>query len=362
MKKHNGFIEIPVLILVIVGIAILGIAGYFVAHKKSATINSQTVTTNTDINPDTSNSTEIGNLKTENNSSGAIKETTQNTKTIYPTTVKSMDSADVRAMILTKYNQTIADMKVYFSATYPDYQSLAQKYPANYFCGTSCESDFIKFQKEQGDISKYIHSTFDSLVTNFCDLNHSIQKEEDRAYCHGYFDFTRDTNPIAPTTLQRAMSDLGEWTHPPRATTSQNSTPPPVTVSMQTYTNSQYGFSVKYPNGMVYEEKHVTGSGTWGGCPGGTPFTSIVFGKANLNGGVADGGSGGWINLISDGGSSCARTYFRSESSESNTKQIGSNKFYVAGSDYFLEKSNYFILGYPTYPPNQVDLASLTFN
>ena len=356
MKNQNGFVQIPILIIIIVGIAVLGGAGYFIAHKKSATPDSQVVATNTDSNLNTSNNTEI---KTENNNSST--NTAQNNKTPSPTTVKTTDSVDVRIMILAKYNQTIADMKIYFSATYPDYLSLALKYPANYFCGTSCESDFIKFQKEQGNILQYMHSTFDPLVISFCDLNHSIQKEEDRAYCHGYFDFTRNTNPIAPTTLQRVMQDLKEWTHPPRATTSQAPTPLPTTASMKTYTNSQYGFSVKYPSDMVYEEKYITYSGTWGAC-GHTPFTSIVFGKANLNGGVADGGSGGWINLISDSGSSCARTYFRSESSESNTKQIGSNKFYVAGSDYFLEKSNYFILGYPTYPPNQVDLTSLTFN
>lgn len=217
MKKQNGFIQIPIMVSIIIGVVLVGSTGYFLGNKKSATNLSQTTLT-TENNSKILNNTEV---KNENSTPGV---NSQNSKITSSTASKTMDSVDARAMILSKYDQTISDIKVYFSTTYPDYQKIALKYPANYVCGTSCDSDIIKFQKERGEILKYIHTIFDPLVISFCDLNHSIQKEEDRAYCHGYFDFTRATNPAASTTLQRVMQDLKEWTSPKRAIIIQTST------------------------------------------------------------------------------------------------------------------------------------------
>ena len=168
------------------------------------------------------------NVSQTGNIVNAVTQTVPSVPASSATVSTPMNSADVRAMILDKYAQTIASMKTYFSATYPDYPSLATYIQSLeqgkcsgmnvgmgefqiMACVQANDPKYSEYTTDTGAIYQYINNTFSTLTVNFCDLNQSILVESDRVYCHGVFDFNRSTNSNALETSQKVHQDLQPW-------------------------------------------------------------------------------------------------------------------------------------------------------
>lgn len=144
MKKQNSFMRIPILISILVGVAILVGAGYFIGYKKSIKTNTELITPNTD-NLNTANSSTLQDDKivSENDSRdmAVVKAETPQIKEVSvdvcPNIPGSQTSAPVGMVIqneqCVKPVSQQASMATYTSVKY----GLSFKYPENMICDES---------------------------------------------------------------------------------------------------------------------------------------------------------------------------------------------------------------------------------
>ncbi len=154
------------------------------------------------------------------------------------------------------------------------------------------------------------------------------------------------------------------------ASTSQTATPatPSQTqYSMETYTSSQFGFSFKYPAGMICEQKNDGARyQIVGGATG--PFDYYKYridcGEKNLDGGRAN-SNGGVVWVYADNGQSQLRSNLRSQSTESGSKTVNGNKFYFSGDiGWTTERPKYLFSASSIdqgVTSSKIDISSLRF-
>jgi hypothetical protein len=135
--------------------------------------------------------------------------------------------------------------------------------------------------------------------------------------------------------------------------------PAPQQPAMETYTNSQFGFSFKYPAGMVCDQGAPKQEYRLDVNITNKDYLSypIRCGNKNINGGRAD-SDGGSVYVYLDNGSSKVRTDFRNNATESKTKIYGNNKFYQAGITALERPTYLFVL---VSGSERINLASLNF-
>lgn len=134
--------------------------------------------------------TTVQETDTEDNAIAPAKTITATTRV---TTSPAMDSADVRAMILNEYDQYVSGMKTYMSSTYPTWSTVSEEFHSKLSAVGNNPSYYLTTSNETGygvlstQINTDISAKISKKITDFCDLNHSITKEADRAYCHTVF-------------------------------------------------------------------------------------------------------------------------------------------------------------------------------
>lgn len=129
--------------------------------------------------------------------------------------------------------------------------------------------------------------------------------------------------------------------------------------AMATYANMQFGFSFKYPEGMVCDQGAPKQEYRLDVNITNKDYLSypIRCGNKNINGGRAD-SDGGSVYVYLDNGSSKVRTDFRNNATESKTKIYGNNKFYQAGITALERPTYLFVL---VSGSERINLASLAF-
>lgn len=162
---------------------------------------------------------------------------------------------------------------------------------------------------------------------------------------------------MSEALYQEYLATRNQITIQPSQTTNQPSTPQQP--AMATYTNSQFGFSFKYPEGMVCDQGAPKQEYRLDVNITNKDYLSypIRCGNKNINGGRAD-SDGGTVYIYLDNGSSKIRTDFRNNATESRTKIYGDNKFYQAGITALERPTYLFVL---VSGSERINLASLDF-